>query len=250
VRRMEASSSSTDCQPFSRAARLTDNRGRSAYVSPSRKQRDISAQIALLFGFICGVRHRQDIRCHATIAFQNLEVLCVRIRRFTKACIGMPPLGGRLHAACGRDRSAKSAVAFCSDGRSVGDPCGQRAIRYPDQKAALIGSDWRRRHVASLQICDEVNRGRRIGKTCCAGRRGSPDHPDGNRSDGQRRRLRGARCAQYRRGDDDPGKVPRYPRGLRGNPRTWTSEWNGSWARHCRALAADSLDHDVRCSES
>ena len=89
--------------------------------------------------FLCGVGHRQDTRRCATI--QHLcfmEVRCVRIGLFAKACVGMLTSGGRLHATGGGRSEPCFAVAFRSDGGGMDRPGGSRTeYGYSDGKRIL-----------------------------------------------------------------------------------------------------------------
>jgi hypothetical protein len=49
--------------------------------------------------FLCGVDHRQGMRCRAMIEFRCLwEIRCVRVGQHAKACVRVHALGSGLHA--------------------------------------------------------------------------------------------------------------------------------------------------------
>jgi hypothetical protein len=86
--------------------------------------------------FLCGVDHRQDSRCRATIQHPCFkEVRRVGVGLFAKACVRVPAHGVRLHAIGGGPSEPCSAVAFRSDGGGMVRPSGSRTeCGYSDGK--------------------------------------------------------------------------------------------------------------------
>jgi hypothetical protein len=77
--------------------------------------------------FLCGVGHRQDSRCRATIQHPCFkEVRRVGVGLFAEACVTVHAHGVRVHAISGRPSEPCFAVAFRSDGDGMDRLGGSR----------------------------------------------------------------------------------------------------------------------------